>query len=559
MARIWELHYAPARRDELRDAYSRFLLMRNLDEQVPGTSLYVMKKRGIFKTTVTRAGAPVPGQPQKVESPRASAGRDRRNRVSLRGPETISCNPLTARHGTTKPRKRSAFGFVFSCFRCLVYSGACGGSAPPPLDVPETGPITIAVAGDTLPTRPIDARDSRFAAVRDLTSGATLALANLNVNVLEDAQQADTARAAAGAAASWPFALPRDVATLRDLGIDVVSLANDHVTDYGADGLASTRRVLGRAGILDVGAGPDLAAARAALFIGRAADGRARVGVIAVAASSTSASRATASRADIAGRPGLNPLRYAADVTADPKTFQALAETAAAAGGGSSAGGDAISLFGTTIRKGTRTMIEFVVDERDEREILETIRSARRAAEFVIVSVHSHEPANASAEPAEFLRHFARRAIDAGAHAIVGHGPHRMRAVEAYGGGIILYSVGDFVYQTADVKPGAASEFDAGSDLFAQAIGAMSPPRPPDQSSSGASLLAQLEFGAQGLTGVGLEPLEIDADGIPRIASGQKRAEILEDLARLSAGSRTVFETAGAGTSVVLPPRQTRP
>jgi dihydrodipicolinate synthase/N-acetylneuraminate lyase len=65
MARMWDLH-TRGRSDELRDAYSRFLLMRNLDEQIAGTSLYVMKKRGIFKTTVTRAAAPVPGQPAKV-------------------------------------------------------------------------------------------------------------------------------------------------------------------------------------------------------------------------------------------------------------------------------------------------------------------------------------------------------------------------------------------------------------------------------------------------------------------------------------------------------------
>jgi len=65
MARIWGLH-TRGKSDELRDAYSRFLLMRNLDEQVPGTNLYVMKRRGIFKTTVTRAGAPVPGQPPKT-------------------------------------------------------------------------------------------------------------------------------------------------------------------------------------------------------------------------------------------------------------------------------------------------------------------------------------------------------------------------------------------------------------------------------------------------------------------------------------------------------------
>jgi len=40
--------------------------MRNLDEQVPGTNLYVMKKRGLFKTTVTRAGVPAPGQAPKI-------------------------------------------------------------------------------------------------------------------------------------------------------------------------------------------------------------------------------------------------------------------------------------------------------------------------------------------------------------------------------------------------------------------------------------------------------------------------------------------------------------
>ena len=407
----------------------------------------------------------------------------------------------------------------------LVFEGACNTSKPAADEVPPSGPITIAVAGDSLLTRPIDLRDAGVAAVRDVVSGATLAFANLNANILEEPPPAGGA-----GAVSWPFARPRDAAALRELGVDVVSLANDHATDYGADGLASTRRALGRAGLLDVGAGPDLAAARRPLFIGRAPDGRARVAVIALAASSTAASRATASRADILGRAGLNPLRYAADVTADPKTFQALAETASGVGGGGPQGADAISLFGTTIRRGDRTVIEFVVDESDEREILETIRSARRAAEFVIVSVHSHEPANASAEPAEFLRRFARRAIDAGAHAIVGHGPHRMRAVEAYGRGIILYSVGDFFYQTADVKAGAASEFDGGSDLYALALGAGSATGPPDRPSGGASLLAQLEFEGQSLTGVRLEPLEIDADGVPRIAAGEKRAEILEDL-----------------------------
>jgi len=53
MARMWELH-ARSQSGELRDAFGRFLLMRNLNQQIPGADLYVMKKRGIFKTTATR-------------------------------------------------------------------------------------------------------------------------------------------------------------------------------------------------------------------------------------------------------------------------------------------------------------------------------------------------------------------------------------------------------------------------------------------------------------------------------------------------------------------------
>ena len=46
--------------------YSKFLLMRNLEEQIPGTDLYIMKKRGVFKTTVRRTSAPQAGAPPKL-------------------------------------------------------------------------------------------------------------------------------------------------------------------------------------------------------------------------------------------------------------------------------------------------------------------------------------------------------------------------------------------------------------------------------------------------------------------------------------------------------------
>ena len=55
MARIWSLHQQ-GDADRLRDAYGKFLLMRNLNQQIPGTDLFIMQKRGIFKTTTTRTG-----------------------------------------------------------------------------------------------------------------------------------------------------------------------------------------------------------------------------------------------------------------------------------------------------------------------------------------------------------------------------------------------------------------------------------------------------------------------------------------------------------------------
>ena len=55
MARIWALHEA-GDADGVRAAYATFLLMRNCHQQIPGTDLYLMKKRGIFKTTAARSG-----------------------------------------------------------------------------------------------------------------------------------------------------------------------------------------------------------------------------------------------------------------------------------------------------------------------------------------------------------------------------------------------------------------------------------------------------------------------------------------------------------------------
>ncbi len=54
-AQLWELHMA-GKPEELRDLFGKLLLMLNLDRSIPGVRLYVLKKRGIFKTTLSRRG-----------------------------------------------------------------------------------------------------------------------------------------------------------------------------------------------------------------------------------------------------------------------------------------------------------------------------------------------------------------------------------------------------------------------------------------------------------------------------------------------------------------------
>lgn len=54
--------------------------------------------------------------------------------------------------------------------------------------------------------------------------------------------------------------------------------------------------------------------------------------------------------------------------------------------------------------------------------------------------------------PPQFLEIFSKKCIDAGATVVIGHGPHELRGIEVYHGGLILYSLGNFIFQTETVS-----------------------------------------------------------------------------------------------------------
>ena len=73
------LHLA-GKRDEVREVFSKLLLMTNLERHIPGVKYYLMKKRGVFKTTVSRRGG-------YTYTPEAAAEID--HSFAARRPETV--------------------------------------------------------------------------------------------------------------------------------------------------------------------------------------------------------------------------------------------------------------------------------------------------------------------------------------------------------------------------------------------------------------------------------------------------------------------------------------
>ena len=123
---------------------------------------------------------------------------------------------------------------------------------------------------------------------------------------------------------------------------------------------------------------------------------------------------------------------------------------------------DELSLFGANYRVGDKAVrFAYDMNDSDLREILKGIRQGKQNSDFLIATIHAHEPDNWSEEPADFLPKLAHAAIDAGADVFIGHGPHRLRAIEIYQGKPIFYSLGNFFFQVGAQEPVPADLYEA--------------------------------------------------------------------------------------------------
>ncbi|MDH4140840.1 MAG: CapA family protein, partial [Coriobacteriia bacterium] len=249
---------------------------------------------------------------------------------------------------------------------------------------------------------------------------------------------------------------PRGVEGLAASGFDFVSLANNHVLDYGAEALEDTIALLDENGVGHAGAGADR---------------------------------------DAAWEPAVLEID---DTTVAFLSFSHILPA---------------GFIATSKKSG------LAAGRTDMNAVEEAIEVAKKSHDYVLVSFHwgVEYVDDANADQVKD----ARRAIDAGADMVLSHHPHVIQGIEFYKGGLIAYSLGDFVFDHYSRKTGEAFILNA-------------------------------SLGPRGVRDVSVTPVYLDSTGAPDVVTGSQAKTVLQRLKVISGRHGTNVRITG-DTAVVTP------
>ena len=213
---------------------------------------------------------------------------------------------------------------------------------------------------------------------------------------------------------------PEALDALTAMGVNLLALSGNHAFDLKQTGIANTIRETERRHIAHAGTGANIADASAPAYL------RTSKGTVALVASASGligpGARATTDHG------GVNELR----IEAGDRPNEATDDLPGAPANTPNA--------------------------EDARRILQSIREARQRADIVIVYQHNHVFGNRSFStifteglgerlaPNPWLTKWTHDEIDAGADIIVMHGAPLLHGIEIYRGRLILYDLGNFIY-----------------------------------------------------------------------------------------------------------------
>ena len=323
--------------------------------------------------------------------------------------------------------------------------------------------MKIAVAGDALIQRRIPANYPGAQGIKDWLAEADARYFNLETTIF---REYETQWGGSMNGGSYLRADPEVLLDLMDYGFNMTSFVNNHSLDYDIPGLIKTMEYVTESGLIHAGCGMNLDQAAAPAYLEL---DNGRVALIAFTASMNTefqnVGMAGRQSRRVPGRPGPNQLRIHETLIVTEKQMEALKEIEEQTGVNgalniSRAEGYTLPAKEGTLDYGKHTHFrvgdvphkETVCEQKDLQRLEDNIRQARFQSDFIMVGIHAHQLEGTSKEnPAAFLQEFAHHAIDCGADAVVGHGPHLLRPMEIYKGKPIFYSLGDFIMHNENV------------------------------------------------------------------------------------------------------------
>lgn len=364
--------------------------------------------------------------------------------------------------------------------------------------------IVLTAVGDFAPLKLLDAATTGSREVLEYLGRADVAMANLELPLTKSesaAEKAITLRAE-----------PEVATAVRDAGLRLVSVANNHAMDYGAEGLLETLESVRGVGVEAVGGGRDTEEAFEPAVLSVGETGIAVFGV---------ATTLPPGYAAGTHRPGIAPVRVRTRFYMDSVTLEE--------------------------QPGISPWVETEVVEEDVDRICEKIAQARGRADMVIVQMHWGIPhgwcAAFQSRLADYQRPLAHSLVEAGADMILGHHPHVVHGVERYEQSIIAYSLGNFLFHSM----GGEGELKLLSSY---------PPYDLTSLSTGKALrsvILEARVGDGRLKSLRFKPVSLNEWGEPEFACGVEAEAILDDLVSQSEQLGTTLEVEKSEAFVRLP------
>ena len=181
---------------------------------------------------------------------------------------------------------------------------------------------------------------------------------------------------------------PRNIDCITAAGIDCCCLANNHVLDWGYDGLAETLRTLDAAGIAHTGAGRDAVEAAVPAVL------------------------------DVPGKGRVLVFSYGSPTSGVPREWAATAH---------------------------RPGVNFLEDTSEEtaRRIAGEMRGFNRPCDVIVASIHWGGNWGYRTRDEEIR--FAHQLIEHGIAVVHGHSSHHVKTAEIHSDRLVLYGCGDFL------------------------------------------------------------------------------------------------------------------